>query len=70
MEAEKSMALPSEPARGAEPPVMRPADETIAEDAQALSVQLQAMRERLFAPASEKTLRSFSSGEAARLIGV
>ncbi|MCQ2006339.1 plasmid partitioning protein RepA, partial [Rhizobium sp. NRK18] len=49
---------------------MRPADVTIAEDAQALSAQLQAMRERLFAPASEKTLRSFTSGEAARLIGV
>jgi chromosome partitioning protein len=49
---------------------LRPADETIAEDAQALSAQLQAMRERLFAPTSQKTLRSFTSGEAARLIGV
>lgn len=49
---------------------LRPADETIAEDAQALSAQLQAMRERLFAPSSQKTLRSFTSGEAARLIGV
>jgi chromosome partitioning protein len=49
---------------------LRPADETIAEDAQALSAQLQAMRDRLFAPTSQKTLRSFTSGEAARLIGV
>lgn len=48
----------------------RPADLTIAEDAEALSRQLQAMRERLFPPASQKTLRSFSSVEAARLIGV
>ena len=46
------------------------ADETIAADAQALSRQLKAMRERLFPPASQKTLRSFTSGEAARLIGV
>lgn len=49
---------------------LRPADETIAEDAQALSAQLKAMRERLFPPKSQKTLRSFTSGEAARLIGV
>ncbi|MFM2281890.1 MAG: replication protein [Pseudomonadota bacterium] len=47
-----------------------PADETIAADARALSAQLKAMRERLFPPASQKSLRSFSSGEAARLIGV
>ena len=45
-------------------------DETIAADARALSAQLQAMRERLFPPASQKTLRSFTSGEAARLVGV
>ncbi|WP_321384479.1 plasmid partitioning protein RepA [Rhizobium sp.] len=49
---------------------LRAADETIAEDAQALSAQLQAMRERLFAPSSRKTLRTFTSGEAARLVGV
>lgn len=46
------------------------ADETIARDARALSEQLKAMRERLFPPLSSKTLRSFSSGEAAKLIGV
>ena len=47
-----------------------PADQTIAADAQALSEQLKAMRERLFPPAASKTLRAFSSGEAAKLIGV
>lgn len=45
-------------------------EEAIARDARALSEQLKAMRERLFPPASMKSLRSFSSGEAARLIGV
>ncbi len=47
-----------------------PADEAIAADARALSEQLKSMRERLFPPAARKTLRSFTSGEAARLIGV
>lgn len=47
-----------------------PADEAIASDARALSAQLKAMRERFFPPASRKTLRSFTSGEAARLVGV
>ena len=46
------------------------ADEAIAKDAQALSEQLKAMRERLYPPASMKSLRAFSSGEAAKLIGV
>nr|WP_320443059.1 plasmid partitioning protein RepA [Neorhizobium petrolearium] len=46
------------------------ADEAIARDARALSEQLKAMRERLFPPASMKSLRAFSSGEAAKLIGV
>ncbi len=64
------MASPSNTAAQKEVVSLRPADETIAEDAQALSLQLKAMRERLFAPASEKTLRSFTSGEAARLVGV
>lgn len=45
-------------------------DRAIARDAEMLSVQLQAMRARLFAPTSKKALRKFSSGEAARLIGV
>jgi chromosome partitioning protein len=47
-----------------------PADETIAADAAALSEQLKAMRERLFPPTAQKVLRSFTSGEAARMIGV
>lgn len=51
-------------------PAPRPADLAIAADARALSEQLKAMRERLFPPASMKTLRAFSSGEAAKLIGV
>ncbi len=46
------------------------ADEAIAKDARALSEQLKAMRERLYPPASMKSLRGFSSGEAAKLIGV
>ncbi|NKN38713.1 plasmid partitioning protein RepA [Agrobacterium sp. a22-2] len=62
------MAIPSSTVTEVAP--LRSADETIAEDAQALSAQLKAMRERLFPPASRKTLRSFTSGEAARLIGV
>lgn len=51
-------------------PASRTADLAIAADARALSEQLKAMRERLFPPASMKTLRAFSSGEAAKLIGV
>ncbi|WP_137155023.1 plasmid partitioning protein RepA [Rhizobium sp. FKL33] len=62
------MAIPS--SINVDKAVGRPADETIALDAQALSAQLKAMRERLFPPASQKTLRSFTSGEAARLVGV
>ena len=64
------MAMPSETTMVEETPNIRPADETIAEDAQALSAQLKAMRDRLFSPTSRKSLRSFTSGEAARLIGV
>lgn len=45
-------------------------DEIIAGDAQTLSIQLQALREKLFPPEAKKQLRRFSSGEAAKLIGV
>ncbi len=45
-------------------------DDTIGEHARLLSDQLQAMSEALFPPASKKELRKFTSGEAARLIGV
>ncbi|MUO78934.1 plasmid partitioning protein RepA [Agrobacterium vitis] len=64
------MAVASSTATEQQETNLRPADETIAEDARALSAQLKAMRERLFAPASRKTLRTFTSGEAARLVGV
>ena len=45
-------------------------DAVIKTDARTLSAQLQALRRRFFAPAAEKVLRRFTSGEAARLIGV
>lgn len=64
------MAVASSTATEQQETNLRPADETIAEDARALSAQLKAMRERLFAPSSRKTLRTFTSGEAARLVGV
>jgi len=47
-----------------------PADRQIAADAELLSAQLSALRDRLFPPAAQKTMRPFSSGEAAKLIGV
>jgi chromosome partitioning protein len=47
-----------------------PADRQIASDAQVLSAQLAALRGRLFPPSAQKTLRPFTSGEAAKLIGV
>ncbi|WP_082655813.1 plasmid partitioning protein RepA [Aureimonas sp. D3] len=59
------MSKPTSPARET-----MPADEQIAADARLLSSQLQAMRQRLFPPTSSKSLRPFTSGEAARLIGV
>lgn len=45
-------------------------DTVIASDGRNLSEQLRALKESLFPPLSQKTLRRFSSGEAARLIGV
>jgi chromosome partitioning protein len=45
-------------------------DETIGAQADLLSSQLQSMSEALFPPTSQKILRKFTSGEAARLIGV
>ena len=45
-------------------------DETIGAQADLLSSQLQAMSEALFPPSSHKVLRRFTSGEAAKLIGV
>ena len=46
------------------------ADEQIARDAEQHSVQLGELRARLFPPASQKVMRSFTFGEAAKLIGV
>lgn len=45
-------------------------DDIIASDGQSLSSQLRSLRDSLFPPTSRKELRRFSSGEAARLIGV
>lgn len=45
-------------------------DMMIGEHARLLSSQLQAMSEALFPPTSQKTLRRFTSGEAARLMGI
>jgi chromosome partitioning protein len=45
-------------------------DEVISRDARALSANLQMLREKLFPPEAKKQLRKFSSGEAAKLIGV
>jgi chromosome partitioning protein len=55
---------------GTDGPGDPPFDDLIAADAKVLSAQLQALRERMFAPDARKTLRTFSSGEAAKLIGV
>jgi chromosome partitioning protein len=44
--------------------------DVIGGDGGALSTELLAMREALFPPASQKTLRSFSSTETAKLIGI
>ena len=47
-----------------------PIHELIAADARELSEKLQAHRLKLFPPKAKKQLRAFSSGEAAKLIGV
>ena len=47
-----------------------PIDSAIGQDAELLSRQLQTLRERLYPPSAAKQLRKFTSGEAARLIGV
>jgi len=45
-------------------------DRVIDDDARLLSQQLVSLRHRLFPPSSQKSLRRFSSGEAASLIGI
>ncbi|RWK27523.1 plasmid partitioning protein RepA [Mesorhizobium sp.] len=44
--------------------------ERITRRAQALSARLRAVGERVFPPTAEKTLRSFTSGEVAQIVGV
>jgi chromosome partitioning protein len=51
-------------------PLPRAIHDLIAADAHELSKKLRAHRLRLFPPSSRKTLRRFSSGEAAKLIGI
>ena len=60
------MSVATNPNRKALPSV----DETIGAHADLLSSQLQSMSEAMFPPSSQKVLRKFTSGEAARLIGV
>lgn len=47
-----------------------PIDETIWNDSQLLSQQLQALSERLFSPEENKVLRKFTSAETAKLVGI
>jgi chromosome partitioning protein len=57
--------------KSTEPPAaVKAIDEMIGADAQALSAQLALLRNRIFPPAARKSLRRFSSGEAATLIGI
>lgn len=53
-----------------EPQQNTDADETIGMHAELLSSQLQALSQAMFPPTSQKTLRRFTSGEAARLMKV
>ncbi|ULR42475.1 MULTISPECIES: plasmid partitioning protein RepA [Rhizobium] len=63
---DSNVSVATNPNRKALPSV----DETIGEQADLLSSQLQSMSEALFPPSSQKILRKFTSGEAARLMGV
>lgn len=58
------MLSPNAPARAE---VAMAIDEIIYADSQALSAQLNSLREKLFPPEAQKTLRRFTSTEAARL---
>jgi chromosome partitioning protein len=61
--------MPSGVSTLAEVAAMSP-DRMIEQDARLLSGQLHALRQRLFPPTAEKTLRTFSAGEAAEWIGI
>lgn len=58
------------PSSAESPSLQKAIDEVIGEDAQALSAQLALLRNRIFPPAAQKTLRRFSSGEAAALVQI
>ncbi len=64
--------MPSAVTPAASPkPLGRPSiDDLIASNAQLLSAQLTTLMSRLFPPQSQKTLRRFSSGEVARIVGI
>lgn len=64
------MVMPSPNHTHDSQPIELAMDQVIQADANSLSAQLQTLREKLFPPEAKKTLRRFSSGEAARLIGV
>jgi chromosome partitioning protein len=54
----------------AEAPAQPFMDDLIAKNARALSGQLTTLLNRLFPPQSRKTLRHFSGGEVARILGI
>ncbi|MFC3127714.1 plasmid partitioning protein RepA [Pseudoroseomonas globiformis] len=58
------------PSSTATPAPARTIDHQIGADAQALSAQLALLRNRIFPPAARKSLRRFSSGEAAALVQI
>jgi chromosome partitioning protein len=59
--------VPQEKSRG---PGRKVSLETIRTHANELSEQLNIQRKKMFPPVAQKTLRKFTSGEAAKLIGV
>jgi len=66
----KQSVAPEKPAGPSPEPAVPSIDDTIGLHAAVLSDQLRSISEALFPPTASKFLRKFSSGEAARLIGV
>ncbi len=60
----------SKPLRSTRVVPQKTVDETIGAHASLISSQLQSISEAIFPPTASKTLRRFTSGEAAKLIGV
>ena len=60
----------SKPLRSTKVVPQKTVDETIGAHASLISSQLQSISEAIFPPTASKTLRRFTSGEAAKLIGV